>query len=260
MNDSFKGIFTQVKAEDELKDRTMKYLAEKTHEFEGSEIKKPVYYRYAACVICVLIMFLGGYWLYFTPVAEISIDINPSIELSVNRFDRVISVNDFNEDGKILADSIDVKYKNYSDAIKEVMSNDMICDLLSGNEILTFTVAGSNESKSAEMLLNVKRCTEQSENTFCYNSSSEDADAAHDLGLSCGKYRAYAELHQLDPSVTPEEVQSMTMREIRERINSYSSDIEYNTSSDKPQNQTTAQHNHNGGNGKKHKNKQINNN
>ena len=43
-------------------------------------------------------------------------------------------------------------------------------------------------------------------------------EAAHDCGLSYGKYRAYLELAALDPTVTPEEVQGMTMREIRDRI------------------------------------------
>ena len=36
--------------------------------------------------------------------------------------------------------------------------------------------------------------------------------------ISIGKYRAFLELQALDPSVTPEEVQKMTMREIRERM------------------------------------------
>ena len=45
----------------------------------------------------------GKRWLYFTPIAEISIDINPSIELRVNRFDQVISVDGLNGDGQALA-------------------------------------------------------------------------------------------------------------------------------------------------------------
>ena len=33
-----------------------------------------------------------GHWLYFEPTAEISIDINPSLELELNRFNHVLSV------------------------------------------------------------------------------------------------------------------------------------------------------------------------
>lgn len=50
--------------------------------------------------------------------------------------------------------------------------------------------------------------------------------AAHEAGLSCGKYRAFLELQLLDPDITPEAVQGMTMREIRELIESLRTDGE----------------------------------
>ena len=43
-------------------------------------------------------------------------------------------------------------------------------------------------------------------------------EAAHEAGLSYGKYQAFLALQALDPSVTAEEVQGMTMRELRDRI------------------------------------------
>ena len=42
--------------------------------------------------------------------------------------------------------------------------------------------------------------------------------AAHDIGLTYGKYRAYLAQQALAPDVTPEEVRDMTMRELRDRI------------------------------------------
>lgn len=258
MNNSFKEIFGHVQAEEELKNRTMDFLAEKTHGYDKADIKKPRYYYYAAvCAACVLLMLFGGHWLYFTSIAEISIDINPSIELSVNRFDQVISVNDFNEDGQALAKAIDVKHKNYTDAIDEILNSDMITALLSDNEIMTITVAGSDGEKSAKILSEVEICTAEQRNTYCYNASSEDAAAAHEIGLSCGKYRAYSELKQLDPSITPEAVQSMTMREIRERIDSFSNDSENNIPSDNNQNYGDKHHGQGNGYGEKHGNKKA---
>ena len=46
----------------------------------------------------------------------------------------------------------------------------------------------------------------------------EDVENAHEAGLSLGKYRVFLEVQALDPDITPEEVQGMTMREIRELI------------------------------------------
>ena len=111
MNDKFKEIFGQIRAEEELKNRTRLFLAGKTRGYAraGAEKRRPVYAVYAAA--CLLCMLLGGRWLYFTPIAEISIDINPSIELRVNRFDQVISVDGLNGDGQALAQGLDDTFR-----------------------------------------------------------------------------------------------------------------------------------------------------
>ena len=46
---------------------------------------------------------------------------------------------------------------------------------------------------------------------------------AHDAGVSFGKYRAYLILHDLDPSISLDDIRSMTMREIYDLIDSYDS-------------------------------------
>ena len=43
-------------------------------------------------------------------------------------------------------------------------------------------------------------------------------EEAGELGLSWGKYQAFLALQALDPSVTPQEVRDMSMREIRDRL------------------------------------------
>ena len=63
----------------------------------------------------------------------------------------------------------------------------------------------------------MQSCTSGKSNTYCYAARTEEVQAAHETGLSYGKYRAYLELQELD-TVTVEQIQTMTMREIRERI------------------------------------------
>src|SRR5699024_12320720 len=55
-------------------------------------------------IACLFLLFFGGRWLFFTPTATISMDINPSIELNVNRFNQVIGVQSYNDDGEKLLD------------------------------------------------------------------------------------------------------------------------------------------------------------
>lgn len=231
MNDIFKELFDPIQAEEELKDRTRAFLAEKTRNYNSAAVEKRRHPICAAACACLLLVLLGGRWLYFTPTAQISIDINPSIELYVNRFDRVISVDGFNEDGRDLSRAVDIKYKNYAEAIEQIVHHDSITALLSGDEIMTITVVGPEGQQTEKILSAVAVCTAGQRNTYCYFARSEDVAAAHEAGLSCGKYRAFLELQLLDPEVTPETVQGMTMREIRELMECVSEDGESNASS-----------------------------
>lgn len=225
MNDRIKEAFNQIQADEALKSRTKAFLAQKTGNYS-----RPVPRRQSraltACAGCACLFFLlfGGRWLYFTPTSVISIDINPSIELGVNRFDRIISVDGFNADGQKLADTMDLKYKNYAAAVELLLENRDIAALLAENEVLAITVTGTSEAQSVKIYTRLETCTSGHHNTYCYMSSSEETAAAHKSGLSCGKYRAYLELQALDPDITPEEVQGMTMREIQDLIESLSKD------------------------------------
>lgn len=231
MNNTFKKLFGPIQAEDELKNRTKVFLAKKRQSDTRADEKKRRYHIYAAACACMLIILFGGRWLYFTPTAKISIDVNPSIELSINRFDRVICLNGFNEDGQELSNALDVKYKNYTQAIEQILNNDGISALLSGGEVMAITVIGWDGPQSAKILSDVELCTANQSNTYCYFAQSEEVAAAHEVGLSCGKYKAFLELQHLDPHITPETVQDMTMREIRELIDRLMADGENETSS-----------------------------
>lgn len=231
MNNKLKQVFSQIQAEDELKNNTGVFVAKKTQGYTRVKTEKLQYWVYAASCVCLLLILFGGVWFYLTPTAEISIDVNPSIELGINQFGQVISVNNFNEDGQELSKSLNIKFQNYTDAIKQILNNDKIVTLLSDNEIMTITVTGTDGLQSAKILSEVKTCTAKQRNTYCYSTPSEEVAAAHETGLSYGKYRAFLEVQILDPNITPEIVQNMTMREIRELIDRLSDDNDNTTSS-----------------------------
>ena len=224
MNSAFKELFGPIRAEEDLKDRTRTFLTERTRGYTKRAAAKRRYPAYAAACACLALVLLGGRWLYFTPTAEISIDINPSLELSVNRFDRVISVTGFNEDGRELSRDLNVKYKNYTQAVEQILHHDSITALLSDGEVMSITVVGPDRQQSAKLLSGVEACAAGQRNVDCYSARPEEAAAAHEAGLSCGKYRAFLELQCLDPDITPEAVQGMTMREIWDMIERLSSD------------------------------------
>ncbi|GFI61432.1 anti-sigma-I factor RsgI7 [Clostridiales bacterium] len=224
MNDRLKRTFSQIQAEEELKKSTREFLVKKTQGY--AKTIKNQYRSYVAACASLLFILIGGHWLYFTPIVEISLDINPSIELSLNRLERLISVNGLNDDGLELTNTLDIKFKKYTDAINQILGSENIANLMSNNEIMTITVTGPEGTKSEKVLLEIEACTVKHNNTYCYFAHSEDVAAAHELGLSYGKYRALLEIQTLDPDISHEEIHDMTMREIHDLIDDLSKDNE----------------------------------
>ena len=249
MNDKWKQAFGEIHAEEALKESTRRFLVQKTgnyRKYHGWGYKRliPV-----VASMVILLAGWGGYQIYFKPISVISIDVNPSLELGVNRFDRVVSVRGFNEDGRRLADSVNVKHAEYTHALERILSSESVRRCLGRDEVVTIDVVGDDERACGRMLSNIKHCTSGHRNTYCGSANLEDVEAAHELGLSYGKYRAYLELRELDPDVEPEDVQGMTMREIRDLIERLSG----NVSEEIPQDNSRGMHGGgHGGNGRGH--------
>ena len=204
MNEKWKSAFDQIHAEEALKTHTKEYLSKKI--YSRSAAPRPVFRRAAALAAgLVLLFFIGGSWVFMTPTAYISI----------------VSVEGYNEDGDDLAESLDITFMNYSDALDEILSSGSIEDYLSGDALMSLTVAGDNATQYTEILDTVETCADSHENIHCHSGDTEEMHEAHDAGVSFGKYRAYLILHDLDPSISLDDIRSMTMREIYDLIDSY---------------------------------------
>ena len=215
MNERIWNAFDEIHAEEELKRNTKAFLEEMRKE------KKPErrgMYKWIPIMVCFFLMLtgFGGYRIYFTEASVISVDINPSLELNLNTFDRVISVKGYSEDGKDLVKEADVKHMDYKKALEEIIYTKCVRECLNNDELLLITVAGKNEEKNTEMLKNIEDFLPENENMQCTGAGREEIENAHKAGLSVGKYRAFLELKAQNPEITPEEVQGLTMRQIRD--------------------------------------------
>lgn len=224
MNERLKETFGAIHAEEELKEKTKEFVICQTKDWKKHRhfnIRR--FIPAMACLLFLLIAF-GSYHLYFIPTSAISIDINPSLELEINRFDKVISVKGYNTDGEKLAAVLDVRFLKYTEAVERILNNESIISYLDGDEELSITVVSSDEIRCERMLSDIKHCAEGREKVYCHTASAENADIAHAAGLSCGKYRSYLELKALDPDITVDEVQGMTMKEIHNCMKALSDD------------------------------------
>lgn len=215
MHDRLHNAFSALRAEEDLKSKTLDAVARRA----GRQRARRRRMRALACAAACLLLVLGlGGGLFFTPVSAISLDINPSVMLTVNCFDRVIGIEGYNDGGRELARSTPVLFADYSQALTALLASAAVQDCLERGEALSIFVACDDEQRSQEILANVESCAGGGRNVHCQSGGWAEGSAAREAGLSCGKYRAFLELQALDPDATPEDVQGLTMREIREKI------------------------------------------
>lgn len=230
--------FDEIHAEESLKESTKEFLAKRTSRLAG----RKRHIRIAAAACCFLLLVGLGSNLWFTPVAAVSIDINPSVGLSLNRFDRVISVTGYNPEGKQAVEETNLLFLSCSDAVERLLDTQSLSVYLAQDQEVSVTVSGENEEKNAALLEAIEtQAAACGHSVSCHSASTETAHAAHHSGLSTGKYQAFLEWQALDPTVTVEDCAALSLREIRERIAALQAgEPASSEESDSPSNSTNA--------------------
>lgn len=205
----------EIKASEELKRKTLNYVEEQRRmRLYRRKRFVPQVVLAAACLFFILTA--GGYSIYKKPISYISIDVNPSVELGINRFGRVVSVEGYNEDGKNVLEGLSLENLPYLQAIERLLENETDSGFLDVNSQLFFTVIAEEPETMIRQLKANK--TWRSYKAFTYVSDESCREEAHRHEMSFGKYRAYLELSEYDESVTVEDCHGMTMKEIQNRI------------------------------------------
>lgn len=83
---------------------------------------------------------------YTTPYSYVSLDVNPSVEYSLNRFDRVISVTAVNVDGERIVDGLKVKNEKITTAVQKTIDKLVEEGYLTDDEYSGIVIAVSNDN------------------------------------------------------------------------------------------------------------------
>ncbi len=215
--------FENIRADEQQKEATKRFLREKSRS-GGSIRPHHLAVKYAVSAVCaMLILVIGGVgfsWVRM-PVSYVSIDVNPSIELGLNRFDRVVSVEAYNAEGEAILSGLPLKWKRYTEAIDAVIGCEEMKAYLTDTSELVLTVV-ADSAREAKLTAGVKACTSHVEGG-CHNMQADInmAPQAHQSGLSCGKYNAYLRLSRYDSSITIEDCQEMSMAQLQEKLREY---------------------------------------
>lgn len=207
----------KIHASEELKRNTLRYLNRYQEKAAGCA-RRPVLQYMAAAVCLFFLVCAGGYFVYGRPVSYISIDVNPSIELGINCFGRVVSAEAYNEDGEEILNQLSLKNVSYMQAIDNLLENERNSGFLTEETLLVFTVIADKPETFMDEISADKVI--QGYNAVTYRSDRVCMQEAHRYEMSFGKYRACLELQQYDQNITIGECHKMTMGDIQDRIES----------------------------------------
>ena len=169
----------------------------------------------AACLALVACL-IGGAVDFLRPVAYVGIEVNPSVELTLNRFDIVVGTHALNDDGQRALDGAPCMWRPFADAARDL---DGAMRAIAGEgAVVEVSIDCDNESSYAVLAAQSNNCFGRNGEAHCDRTNAEERQAAHDSGMGVAKYRAYRALKEAGVDISAEKCASMSMRELHDLL------------------------------------------
>lgn len=98
----------------------------------------------AAAAACLCMVFFGWYQPNYTAYGTLRIQINPDVEMTVSRTDRVLDLEGLNADGEDLIEEYDYQGKDRETAANELVERAIDMGYLSDGETVSITVSSTD--------------------------------------------------------------------------------------------------------------------
>lgn len=169
----------------------------------------------AACLALVACL-IGGVADFLRPVAYVGIDVNPPVELTLNRFDIVVGTCALNDDGQRALDETPCMWRAFDDAARDL---DGAMRAIAGEDaVVEVSIDCDNENRYAALAAQSNDCFGCNGEAHCDRTNAEERQAAHNSGMGVAKYRAYQALQEAGVDISADECASMSMRELRNML------------------------------------------
>ena len=167
-----------------------------------------------------------GVYAYYTPYGTVSLDVNPSIEYTINRFDRVLDVNGINDDGEDILLGLDTKKlintnieTAIEDTIEQIDAEGYFSDE-DGNYVV-LAASTKEEAHTDTLLTSLEGNVKQRQNVepIAFKVTDAEITEAHSQGISPGKKMMVDRLE----GVSGEEIDrsEWNRRSVRDIVNEY---------------------------------------
>ena len=195
------------------------------------ELKKRTNSRFIKTVsAAVVLLILGiGAWSFLSPYTYVSLDVNPSIQYSVNRFGLVLSAEAVNGDGAEILEDLDLTMMNIEDAVSETVEGIVRAGYFDGDEPGGIMLATScqNEAEAIQLRdqlqIRLQDAVQDREgvDVEAVAVGLERVEEAQELGITPGKLNLIEKMiaSSDDPdSISIEDLMDMSVKDIQKAI------------------------------------------
>lgn len=229
MKDKVVKAFDAVKAEPALTEKTRAYLHGEMRRQSTPRPRKQT--RLAAVLASLLVFVLAGGgmgYLYFTPAAYIDLDVNPSLELTVNRFGRVIASAAYNDEASQVLSATSVQNKAYAEAVDGLLDKMIAQAYLAPEGLVCVTIQAGQAEMQQKLLSGVETAVASSLSghhtsavveVSCVTAEIKEGAASHHV--SPARYMAITELQSVDGTVSFESCTGDTIGELRQQTQAH---------------------------------------
>src|SRR5690554_3024953 len=170
------------------------------------------------------ISFTFALLLFFSlPANSLTVDINPSIEITTNRLDKVISVEPLNKDAEDLLDNFTLKDKDLDSVVNDLVDLMILTGHISGGNDNLVMISVDDDNADSALLTKVNQLiaayldNKQVEATLLSQSipvNSENRELASENAISPGKLELIKKIMAREESLSLEQLKSISLREI----------------------------------------------
>ncbi len=182
----------------------------------------------AACaLVFVCAMSVAGATYYKTPASYLSLDINPSIELGINTFGRIVSATAYNSEGSTILNGQDIMDSDVKSAVHKLVKSAAQKGYVAkdGSTVISVTSETDNTATAAALedaaAQGADSAVKAEGKTATINKDNiplEKRSEAQKLAITPGKLSLIRKLQALDPSITVNEYKDCKVTDIIKKI------------------------------------------
>jgi hypothetical protein len=233
METIFKAAVKHIRAKESTKRKTAEYLMrnlDTPSAVNHAGVRNPVIKRAAAAACAVIFacaISVGAVIYYKTPTSYLSLDINPSVELGVNTFGKVVAAMAYNSDGKTILNGQDLIDTDVKSAVHTLVKTAAQKGFVAkdGSTVIAVTSETDNSTTAAELeeaaAQGADAAVKSEGKTAAIekeNVSLDKREEAKKLNITPGKLNLIQKLQALDPSITVNEYKDAKVTDIMKKL------------------------------------------